>query len=232
MNASAKHRPNVLIEMPRRWISGRIASKVVQRVRDRSVDAHLEVQVRTEAAPGAARQADDLALADTLAQRDAERGLVGVAGGHRAGVLDAGEVAIATGGRFGLQQGDAPGRGGADRGAGGHADVDAGMAGLPGTPLAELRRDRAAHRPDERPAAALDRAGRQRALTALQRPGDLRLLGLEVGKVALELPALGMDVRERVLLVGARPVIADARVDQVLLDGRDLLAALEDPRGD
>src|SRR4051794_11450234 len=175
MNASAKHTPNVFIEMPRTWISGRIGSKVVQRVRDRPVDAHLEVQVRTEAATGAARQADDLALADPLAQRDAERRLVRVAGGHRAGVLDAGEVAVAARGRLGLLQRNAPRRGGADRGAGGDADVDAGVAGLPGAALAELRGDRAVDRPDQRAAAAFDRPHRQGALAALQRPRDLRL---------------------------------------------------------
>src|SRR6185312_4896138 len=38
------------------------ASEVVQRVRDRAVDAHLEVQVRAEAQARAAAVADDLAL--------------------------------------------------------------------------------------------------------------------------------------------------------------------------
>ena len=37
---------------------------------------------------------------------------------------------------------------------------------------------------------------------------------------------------QRVLLAGTRAVVADARVDQVLLDGRDLVAARGDPRGD
>ena len=47
-----------------------------------------------------------------------------------------------------------------DRGAGGDADVDARMAGLPGPALAERRGDRPVDRPDEAP-AALDRAGRE-----------------------------------------------------------------------
>jgi len=42
------------------------------------VDAHLEVQVRPEAAPGAAGGADDLALGDRLADGDADVRLVRV----------------------------------------------------------------------------------------------------------------------------------------------------------
>src|SRR6476661_503897 len=63
--------------------------QVVQRVRDRPVDAHLEVQVRAEAQAGAAADADDLTLADALAERHLEGGLVGVARGERARVRDA-----------------------------------------------------------------------------------------------------------------------------------------------
>src|SRR6185295_12577038 len=60
-------------------------SEVVQRVRDRAVDAHLEVQVRTEAQPGAAAVADDLALADARAERRREARLVRVARRQRRG---------------------------------------------------------------------------------------------------------------------------------------------------
>src|SRR5207248_2386553 len=72
-------------------------SEIVERVGDRAVDADLEVQVRTEAQPGAAAVADDLALADARAQRGGEARLVRVARRHRAGVLDAGEVALELG---------------------------------------------------------------------------------------------------------------------------------------
>src|SRR6476469_431450 len=158
MNASAKHTPNVLIETPRTLISGCIASKVIQRVRHRAVDAHLEVQVRPETATGAAREADDLTLADLLAQRDAERRLMRVAGGHRAGVLDAGEVPVAARGGLRLQQRDAPGGGRVARRSRGGADVDAGGAARPGAALPERRGDRAVDGPNQRAAAALDRA--------------------------------------------------------------------------
>src|SRR3954462_11591957 len=49
--------PQLLSESP-------LPSEVVQRVRDRAVDPHLEVQVRAEAQPGAPAVADDLALRD------------------------------------------------------------------------------------------------------------------------------------------------------------------------
>src|SRR6478736_319010 len=178
MNASAKHTPNVLIETPRTLISGCIASKVIQRVRDRAVDPHLEVQVRAEAATGAAGEADDLALADLLAQRDAERRLMRVAGGHRAGVLDAREVPVAARGGLRLQQRDAPGGRGVDRRSRRDADVDAGVAALPGAAPADRRGERAVEGPDQRAAAALDRAGGELALALLQRACDAGLLGL------------------------------------------------------
>src|SRR5690348_3317686 len=73
--ASAKHRPKVLMLMPRTVISGFTASKVVQGIRHGAVDAHLDMQVRAEAAAGAAGQADHLALADVLAHRHADRRL-------------------------------------------------------------------------------------------------------------------------------------------------------------
>ena len=52
-------------------------------------------------------------------------------------------------------------RGGADRRPRRHADIDAGMAGLPGAALAERRRDRPVDRPDQLP-AAVDRPGGER----------------------------------------------------------------------
>src|SRR4051794_11017229 len=70
--------------------------QVVHRIRDRAVDAHLEVEVVAEATAGAADVPDDLALGDRLAHRDADARLVRVARRHRARVLDAGEVAVAA----------------------------------------------------------------------------------------------------------------------------------------
>ena len=79
------------------------------------------------------------------------------------------------------------------------------------------------------PAAALDRAARAAAAAAL---GAARVIFAccawrSTFSVALELVALGADrASSALLLVGARVVVADARVDQVLLDARDLAAAL------
>src|SRR6201999_559389 len=123
--------------------------EVVHRVRHGPVEADLEVQVRAVAAARAAAVADDLALRDLGAHARREARLVRVTGGHHARVLDAGVVAVAAGGRLGLHQDDLARRGGADRGAGGDADVDARVAALPRPRLAEGRRDRAVDRPDE-----------------------------------------------------------------------------------
>src|SRR3954470_15979010 len=98
------------------------------------------MEVRAEAQAGAAGEADDLALADVLADADLDRRLVPVAGRQRRRVLDARVVAVAA---RPARDHDAAGVGGADRGPGRHADVDAGVARLPGAPLAERRCDRA-----------------------------------------------------------------------------------------
>src|SRR6185503_17702903 len=89
-------------------------SEVVQRVRDRTVDAHLEMQVRTEAQPGAAGVADDLALADARAERRREARLVRVARRQRGRVRDAGVVAVPARGAGRLHQRDLARRGRAD----------------------------------------------------------------------------------------------------------------------
>src|SRR5436309_7225570 len=104
---TAKQIPNVWIVSGPTWMCGSTrqnascplrgsASEVAQRVHDRAVDAHLEVQVRAEAETGAAGQADDLALADVLADARLDRRLVPVARRHHCGVLDAGVVAVAA----------------------------------------------------------------------------------------------------------------------------------------
>src|SRR3712207_8913546 len=55
---------------------------------------------------GAADVADDLALGDRLADRDADARLVRVARRHRAAVLDAGEVPVAARGARALDEQD------------------------------------------------------------------------------------------------------------------------------
>src|SRR3954453_14699420 len=111
--------PNDWMVMPRTWNSGCTGERVrrwlqvVHRVHDRPVDAHLEVQMRAEAAPGAAAVADHLALADRRPHRGGEARLVGGARRHRRRMLDAREVAVAAGCRLGLHEYDPAGRGGA-----------------------------------------------------------------------------------------------------------------------
>src|SRR3954453_8487534 len=124
--------------LKRAW-SDDAPSEVVQRVRDRAVDPHLEVQVRPEAQPGAAAVADDLALADGRAERRREARLVRVARGERRGVRDARVVAVAARRAHRLHERDLARRRRADRRAARHADVDARMARLPGAALAERR---------------------------------------------------------------------------------------------
>src|SRR4051794_36066373 len=131
-------------------------SQVIKRVHDRAVDARLEVQVRAEAAAGAAGVADDLALGDVRADARGEARLVRVTRRERPGVLDAGEVAVAAARGLGLHERDRARRGGADRGAARHADVDARVAGLPGARLAEGRGDRAVDGPDQTAGARAD----------------------------------------------------------------------------
>src|SRR5207247_8313280 len=86
--------------------------------------------------------------------------------------------------------------------------------------------------PDELARALADRPGAQRPARLLQRRPDLRLLLLQAREVALELLALRVDVRERVLLVGACPCVADARAYQLLLHGGDRVAVGKDAFGD
>src|SRR5436190_1688154 len=133
--------------------------QVAHRVHGIAVHADLEVQVGAEAEPGAVAVADQLSLADLLAHGHRDGLLVPVAGGDPTPVVDAGVVAVP-----GLHTGDRDGacRGGVDRSAAGHPDVDAGVACLPGTRLAEGGGDRAVHRPDHSGGAlALDGARRR-----------------------------------------------------------------------
>src|SRR4051812_5393644 len=179
-------------------VDGRVSAlQVVHGVDDRAVDPHLEVQVRAVAAARAARVADDLALADARAHRGAEARLVRVARRHRRRVLDAGVVAVAARGRLALHQDDPARGGGADRRARRDADVDAGVAGLPGARFAERRGDRAVDGPDQTARALPDRAGWARGGRArgargggLQARGDALLLALQRGDVVFEVVAL------------------------------------------
>ena len=112
--------------------------------------------------------------------------LVGVAGGQRAAVLDAGVVAVAArparrarrcrppAARIGVPVRD--------------ADVDAGVAGLPGAALAERRGDRPVDRPDEVSVALYGAA----VGAVVERALDARLLlleGLQVLLRGLAVPA-------------------------------------------
>src|SRR4051794_41899501 len=107
--------------------------------------------MRAEAKAGAVADADHLPLADLLADRDGDRLLVGVAGGDPAAVVEAGVVAVA---RLRTRDRDGAGGGGLDRRAARDAAVDAGGTALPGALVAERRRDRAVHGPDN-PGGAL-----------------------------------------------------------------------------
>ena len=119
-----------------------------------AADPDLEVQVRAGRVARVARVADDLALADALADRDRDPRLVAVARGDAAAVVDAGVVAVAAG-----PAGDRDGAavGGADRGALRDGDVDAGVQAAPA--VAERRGERAVDGPDEAARALPDGAG-------------------------------------------------------------------------
>src|SRR4051794_36761743 len=190
------------------------------------------MQVRAEAAAGAARVADDLALRDLRAHARAEARLVRVARGERARVLDAGEVAVAARGGLALHQHDLAVGGGADRRAGRDADVDARVAGLPRARLAERRCDRAVDRPDQAARARLDRAGRDRAGVAGQLGLDLGLLLLQRGDVVFELVAAVARARQQAVLVGAGGGDPVAPVDEADAHARDLVALVLDLLGD
>src|SRR3954452_25169399 len=146
--------------------------EVVQRIRYGSVDPHLEMEVVAEAQTGAADGSDHLTLAHVLTDADADRRLMPVARRQRGRVLDARVVPVAAG-----PAGDheTAGIGRADRGACGHADVDARVARLPGAALAERRGDRAIDRPDHRAGTAADRACGRTLLRRAQLRGHLRL---------------------------------------------------------
>src|SRR4051794_27971970 len=93
--------PNVCSVMPRMWISGCTSLEgtpleIARRIHRRAVDARLEMHVRAEAVAGAAAGADHLALADARPHGGPDARLVAVARGQRAGVLDAGVVAVAA----------------------------------------------------------------------------------------------------------------------------------------
>src|SRR6478735_6135318 len=134
------------------------------RVRRDPVDPHLEMKVGTEAVAGATDVSDDLALIDA-ARRDREGGLMGVASGDAAAVIDAGVVAVAAALRLGLVEDDRPGLGGADRSSGRDRDVDAGVQLAPAHP--ERGDDRTVDRPDEAVGGILDGAGWKRGDTAV-----------------------------------------------------------------
>src|SRR3954462_14293973 len=96
--------------------------QITHRINRRAVDPDLEMHVGAEAVAGAADGADHLALADVLADVDADRSLVAVTGRDAAAVLDAGVVPVAadpSGDRHG------PAGGCADRRACRSRDVDA-----------------------------------------------------------------------------------------------------------
>src|SRR4051794_27375204 len=218
MNARPRHSPKVWMVRPKMCTSGckalRAYLEVVKRIHNGAVDARLEVQVRAEAAARAARVPDHLALGYVRAHRGREARLVRVTGRERAGVLDAGEVAVAAARRLGLHQHDRPGRGGADRRAARPPDVDPGMAGPPRARLAEGRGDRAVDGPDDPPRAGADRPRHGDAGDRGQPRLDALLRLAQRGDVVLELvPARARGRKQRELL-RARGLDALAAVDQ------------------
>src|SRR4051794_22474684 len=156
------------------------------------------MQVVAEAEAGAADAADYLALADVLADTHEDRRLVAVAGRQRCTVLDAGVVAVAP---RPAGNDDAAGVGGANRGAGRHADVDPGVTGLPRPALAERGGDRPVHRPDHRAGAAAKGPGRGARLRRAQLGRHLRL---HLRQVALEPVPRRANAREDHLTPVAR----------------------------
>src|SRR3954454_1615194 len=161
-SANASARPKVWSVTPRMWSSGSTAPtgyaaaaralEVAHGVDRRPVDARLEVDVRAEAVPRAARGADHLALGDALADGDADARLVPVARRESAAVADAGVVAVAA---DPPRDEDLARLRGVDGGPRRHRDVDPRVQPAPAH--AEGGHDRAADGPDE---AA--RAGPQR----------------------------------------------------------------------
>src|SRR5690349_15991644 len=180
------------------------------------------MEVGAEAEAGATREPDDLPLADVLTDTDLDHGLVAVTGRERSGVLDAGVVAVAA---DPAGDHDPPGVGCANRSAGRHADVDAGVARLPRTPLAERRGDRPVHGPDHRAGAAANWARRRALLRGSQLGRNLRL---HLRKVALEAVSRRAHTREDHLAAVTRTLQVGARRDELALDRRDLVAALLD----
>src|SRR6478752_2856463 len=80
-NDAPRQRPQLWIVRPKKWSSGcnsapRLASQVIQGINDGSVDPGLEMEMVAVAAPGAAGQADHLALADLRAERGQKARLV------------------------------------------------------------------------------------------------------------------------------------------------------------
>src|SRR3954447_20834707 len=124
MNEAPRQSPKVWIVRPKKCSSGcictRAYSQVIKRVHNRAVDARLEVQVRSEAAAGAAGVADDLALGDVRADAGGEARLVRVPREERRGVLNAREVAVPAARGLGLHEPTRARGGGADRGAARH----------------------------------------------------------------------------------------------------------------
>src|SRR4051812_14192626 len=96
--------------------------EVAERIDRGAVDAHLEVEVRAEAVPGAADVADYLPLGDLGAVPDREARLVAVRSREAAAVVDDDQVAVAA---LPASRDDRAGGGGADRRPVADADVDA-----------------------------------------------------------------------------------------------------------
>src|SRR3954453_12728128 len=209
---------------------GRRLRQVAHRVDHFTVHPHLEVQVRAEAQAGAVADADPLALAHLLADRDGDRLLVGVAGRDPAAVVDARVVPVA---RLGARDRDLSGGSRVDRRAAWDADVNPRVAALPRPLLAEGGGNGPVDGPDHyRGALPLDRAracggGPRRRRGGLGgRRGRCRLrllLGLklrlnlrgDVADVALELVLRLLDLTEDLLVLLAR-------VDEVALPGLQL----------
>ena len=207
--AQPHHQPEALqgqraeVDLRLHALEGTARLEVPHRVDRIAADPDLEVQVRAGRVARVAGVADDLALADALADRDRDPRLVAVARGDAAAVVDAGVVAVAAG-----PAGDRDGAavGGAQRRALRDGDVDAGVEPAPA--VAERRGERAVDRPDEAARALPDRRRRAGRSTPASRAAIFGLLLLERGEVGLELVAVRADGDERLVLVRRAPPAA------------------------
>ena len=102
---------------------GEQSGQVGHRVHRHAVETHLEVQMRAGGGAGASDEADELSLADDLADLDEDGRLMGVTGREARAPVDAGVVAVPAALIRRLDDGHGAGGRCDDRGAGSGGDV-------------------------------------------------------------------------------------------------------------